>query len=144
MKIVSTNTWLELNDVTRLEPETKIWCISMDGRVDFLMTAGEIKNTIGNFDWTDVKFGLVLDPKPKKEETEVESKQVKTATIKGKKTIHKIKILSSGVKEDIEERANAFMENKNVVDIKYQTESRESDMSLMVTYTVMIHYVELD
>ncbi|WP_304393440.1 hypothetical protein [uncultured Clostridium sp.] len=141
---MSTNTWLELRDVVNLEPETKIWCVSMDGRVDFLMTAGEIKDTVGNFDWTDVKFGLVLDPKPKKEEVKVEDKSIKTATIKGKKTIHKIKILSSGVKEDIEERANAFMENKNVVDIKYQTESRESDMSLMVTYTVMIHYVELD
>lgn len=141
---MSTNTWLELRDVVNLEPETKIWCISMDGRVDFLMTAGEIKDTVGNFDWTDVKFGLVLDPKPKKEEVKVEDKSIKTATIKGKKAIHKIKIISSGVKEDIEERANAFMENKNVVDIKYQTESRESNASLMVTYTVMIHYVELD
>ena len=56
------NNWKSLDEIIKLaeeNPNQNIWCISMDGRVDFMMTASEIKKTIGNFDWTGVKFTIV-------------------------------------------------------------------------------------
>lgn len=138
---MANDTWLELKDVLNLDPVTKIWCVSIDGRIDCMMTAGDIAEAKDKVDWKGVNFGLITEQKKKKEEQPEKLKNT-SITYTGKKYLHKIKILSSGVKEDIEERANEFMKDKNIVNVEYQTESRVQDTSLMVTYTVMIHYVE--
>lgn len=64
-----SNTWKNLDEIIKLaekNPNENIWCISNDGRVDFMMKAGEIKETIGNFDWTGVKFTIVNKDKNSK------------------------------------------------------------------------------
>lgn len=63
------NNWKSLDEIIKLaeeNPNQNIWCISMDGRVDFMMTASEIKETIGNFDWTGVNFTIVNKDKNSK------------------------------------------------------------------------------
>lgn len=140
--------WKSLDEILKLKPDRQIWCVSDDGRVDTLTTAGKIAELINSgvdtSTWENVNFGIVgnlddieeLQDEPKQDEPQFE--------IKGSRAIHKIKILSSIIKDDLIKEANKFMEDKNVVNIEYQTESYNStDINIIITYTVMIHYVEL-
>lgn len=64
-----SNTWKNLDEIIKLaekNPNENIWCISNDGRVDFMMKAGEIKETIGNFDWTGVNFTIIKESESNK------------------------------------------------------------------------------
>ena len=60
----TNNCWRTLDEVIRLaeeNPNQKIWCISNYKKADFVMTAAEIKQTIGNFDWDGINFAIVTE-----------------------------------------------------------------------------------
>ena len=64
--------WKSLDDVIAIaetNPNQEFWCVSSDAKKDFIMTAAEIKSTIGNFDWTGVNFALITKNVPEGNKT---------------------------------------------------------------------------
>lgn len=131
----------EVIKLAETDPDRKIWCISIDGRVDFMTTAKEIKDTAGNFDWTGVSFGYIKDSDEKGQDNQEEIK-CSELTISRKRYINKIQLFKSSGIMDLSALVNEFIENKQIVSIQYQTSSSSYKESIITEYSVMIHYVE--
>lgn len=58
------NNWKSLDEIIKLaeeNPNQKFWCVGSDFGKDFIMTAAEIKSTIGDFDWNGFNFAIVTE-----------------------------------------------------------------------------------
>lgn len=141
-------TFQEVMKLAETEPDTKIWCISMDGRIDCLTTAGEIKMTIGNFNWDGVEFMKVEssnDNKEKQDKEQIEEQESNNEgfTISGKPIKHKVQLFKANNISDLNVMVNQFIENlNNIVKIDYQIGQSNTIGLLSLEYSVMVHYIE--
>lgn len=130
--------------IAETNPNQNIWCISMDGRVDFIMSADEIKKTVGNFDWEGVDFMLVEN----KEESAENPEPLQTHgnvinngefQIAPQRLKHRVRMFAGSELGIIENDVNNFIKNiGSAIEIEYSI-ARDG---LNITYSVLIHYVE--
>lgn len=134
--LVSFDTVMRFAEIN---PSQKIWCISMDGRIDFLMDAGEIKKTVGNFDWNGVDFFLVGEQEERADEIKVEPTTTGEIQIAPQKLNHRVKMFAGSELSIVEAEVNDFIKNiGSAIEIEYSI-ARDG---LNTTYSVLIHYVE--
>lgn len=138
----------EIIEIAETNPSQQIWCINDEGTIDFITTAKDIKNTVGNFNWEGVNFGIVgkNDDEAHDEqsdELQVPEEQVGELQISAKKITHKIEVIKTSNAVELSTIANNFMENKQIVNIEYQTNTVIAPKHA-VEYSVMIHYIEED
>ena len=137
--------WMSLKEVVKLsevKPNQNIWCINKENYNDFIMTAKDIKDTIGNFEWTGWSFGIIANSyKEEIEDTGIEEScenpeplhqgmlmEIKTAS----------KVISDLDVNSFEKHLNQFLNNDDleIVNIHYQPIS----MGTKVCYTALIVY----
>lgn len=136
---MSNKTWLTLDevlDIAEKEPDQLIWCISDDMSKDFTITASNIKESIGTFDWNGVKFGFISSNDEEGETTVSSSSEI---TLAGKTTNTKIEILEDINSTTLVTKANDFMHGKTVVLVQYSVIPATVDN--VPVYSVMIQYI---
>lgn len=68
----NNNCWKSLDEIIAISetnPNQTFWCVTEGNKKNFIMTAAEIKSTIGNFDWSGVNFALITKQAPKGNKT---------------------------------------------------------------------------
>lgn len=141
------NAFRTLDEVIKIaeeNPDQQIWCISMDGTVDYLMKAGDIKNTIGNFDWTGVDFGVINNDNNNTDNRENqfeqcerrdEREQEQYETVEpeyhmgkhsypeynNRKLVTKVYFFTGSDLEELQKEINEFIADKDIIDIKCNT-----------------------
>lgn len=141
---MGNKVWISLNDVIALaetEPNQNIWCISDDGSLDFLATASDIKKTIGNFDWTGVKFGIVGNSEEENNEENEDTTKIDGSIVQiaPKKVNHKIKLFSGTERNMVENEVNKFLENNVNGEARIEHHMASGNG---IVYSVMVHYTE--
>ena len=153
--------WDEIMELAETDPDQKIWCISMDGGTDFVMTAKEIKQTVGNYDWHGVSFGIINeDHAEDRSENQSEAcdpsecdyyegKHAYKDDLYIQKSQVKVKFFTAIELKALEERINSFIKDLDVINIKFETSiagskeeviNKKTCKSNSVVYTAMIIY----
>lgn len=142
-------TFEEVMHLADFEPDKQIWCINMEGTIDFITTAKDIKSTVGNFNWEGVSFMKIGDSKDDQQEqseskdNECNADTTGEFTFTKKKIKHRIQMFKSNNLADLMTMANQFLENiEDIVRIDYQIGQSNTIGLLSMEYSVMIHYVE--
>ena len=121
------SNWLNLNDIINLsetEPDRQVWCINEDTYKDFMMSAKDIKDTIGNFEWSGWSFMPL---------TKLSEKSV----IDDEEDYIKFKTIFSHRASDLDEKLNQFSkEHCNILDTQFQITNLANEMF----YAVLIKY----
>lgn len=139
-------TFDEIMNLANIDPDREIWCISMDGTVDCLINAGEIKKAMegdSNIDWRDINFMKVGNSEDTQQEQQDIEETSGEFTFTKKKIKHRVQMFKANNLADLMTMANQFLENiEDIVRIDYQIGQSNTIGLLSMEYSVMIHYVE--
>lgn len=162
-------TQIELGEIINLSdkyPNTKIWCLSVTREVDFVTTAKDIRDTVGNFDWNGITFYIVTNGDKELEEELEKQKDIvdkvieeqEIREIKEKEQIEKlkekeeikyskrVKVKTAFNKELIENVINKEIEELEekeyiVQNIQLQTIQYIGKRENTIQYTALIEYL---
>lgn len=87
-------TQIELGEIINLSdkyPNTKIWCLSVTREVDFVTTAKDIRDTVGNFNWNGITFYIVTNGDKELEEELEKQKDIVDKVIQKQEAEYKEK-----------------------------------------------------
>lgn len=139
-------TFEEVIKLADTEPDRKVWCISVDGTVDCLVKANEIKKAIegdSNIDWRDVNFMKINNSNDNQEEHKDNKDMDNEFTLTKRKINHKIQMFRANNLSDLMTIVNQFLEGKeDIIKIDYQIGQSNTIGLLSLEYSVMVHYIE--
>lgn len=139
-------TFEEVIKLADTEPDRKVWCISVDGTVDCLVKANEIKKAIegdSNIDWRDVNFMKINNSNDNQEEHKDNKDMDNKFTLTERKINHKIQMFRANNLSDLMTIVNQFLEGKeDIIKIDYQIGQSNTIGLLSLEYSVMVHYIE--
>lgn len=139
-------TFEEVIKLADTEPDRKVWCISVDGTVDCLVKANEIKKAIegdSNIDWRDVNFMKINNSNDNQEEHKDNKDMDNKFTFTKRKINHKIQMFRANNLSDLMTIVNQFLEGKeDIIKIDYQIGQSNTIGLLSMEYSVMVHYIE--
>lgn len=139
-------TFEEVIKLADTEPDRKVWCISVDGTVDCLVKANEIKKAIegdSNIDWRDVNFMKINNSNDNQEEHKDNKDMDNKFTFTKRKINHKIQMFRANNLSDLMTIVNQFLEGKeDIIKIDYQIGQSNTIGLLSLEYSVMVHYIE--
>ena len=127
------SNWLCLRDVTDIamkEPEKQSWCVHSETFKDFIMTAKDIKDTIGNFDWAGWEFMPLSKPTNEK-------------SLIDKEPSPKFKVLNIFNYKKLEDELNNFSKEHpdSIIDVKFNTTYiHQNNLKYSILYSVLITY----
>ena len=113
-------TFEEVMKLADTEPDRKVWCISVDGTVDCLVKANEIKKAIegdSNIDWRDVNFMKINNSNDNQEEHKDNKDMDNEFAFTERKINHKIQMFRANNLSDLMTIVNQFLDGdrKSVV-----------------------------
>lgn len=129
-------TLTEIVDLSEKDPTRSIWCISDDGKKDFILTAKDIKDSVGTLDWAGVTFFYLHEPEEAEDKSTI---KIPKRGIKSR-VVTECQILEATNPDEMEAEINKVLsyDEIEVVDIKYSVAVDGADLlySTLIVYKI--------
>lgn len=133
-------TLTEIVDLSEKDPTRSIWCVSDDGKKDFILTAKDIKDSVGTLDWAGVTFFYLQEPEEQEPEEDKSTIKIPKRGIKSR-VVTECQILEATNPDEMEAEINKVLsyDEIEIVDIKYSVIEDGADLlySTLIVYKIV-------